>query len=107
MQFFFPRKPKPVPNPLKDVGSHFFQGKQLPEEADSWEWDFFPPLCVWRGCWRSSRISDGQRHRSLFSRGGEGNPKPVVQREGREILNHLCRGRRGNPRSLVKMKKKV
>lgn len=38
---FFPRKPKPVPYNTERCGATFFQGKWLPEEADSWEWDFF------------------------------------------------------------------
>lgn len=49
----------------------------------------------------------GRGSRSQFSRGGEGNPKPVAQSKGREILNHLCRGKRGNPRSWVEKKRCV
>lgn len=103
---FFPRKPKPVPYNTERCGATFFQGKWLPEEADSWEWDFFfsPPFVFGEAAGGAAGFLMGRGSGSRFSRGGEGNPKPVAQSKGREILNHLCRGKRGNPRSWVEKK---
>jgi len=73
---FSPGNPSQFHKTLKDVGPHFSEGNGCLKKLIAGSGIFFfppPPFCVWRGCWRSSRISDGQgvRVTGLQRRGGK------------------------------------